>query len=102
MTASGWDMWGQKDSFHYFSQPWAGDVDVKARKSKGNGSGNVANNWRTNPPQKDTWLRIVKKDVTIEFYTAPDGQDWTLRGTNTVFFPEDRYRVGLALTSAYD
>jgi len=147
MTASGWDMWNQKDSFHYFSQPWAGDVDVKVRmseftnhanrhyskgglmlrsdnspdatwvgnflsyrkgvyfqrrKSKGNGSGNSANNWRTNPPQREMWLRIVKKDATIEFYTAPDGQDWTLRGTDTVFFPEDRYRVGLALTSNYD
>merc|ERR1719253_2204913 len=48
-------------------------VYFQARKSKGNGSGNVANNWRTNPPQKEMWLRIVKKDVTIEFYTAPDG-----------------------------
>jgi len=146
ITGAGSDIWGYSDSFHYMSQPWSGDIDVKVRmseftnnphrayskggimlrsdnsndatfvanflsysrgvyfqhrRSKGNHANQSANYWRTNPVQKVMWLRLVKKQQTIEFYTATDeaGEVWTLRATDTVFFPNEQYRVGLALTS---
>jgi len=145
MTGAGQDIWAHADSFHYMSQQWGADIDVKVRmseftnnanrhyskgglmlradndpdaqwvagflsyrkgtyfqyrKSKGAHAGS-GDNWRTNPVQTDVWLRLVKKMEVVEFWTATDeaGEDWKFRDSTVVLFPNDRYRVGLALTS---
>jgi len=145
ITASGHDIWWIRDTFHYKSQPWSGDIDVsvhltdftnpanahwskagimlrsdnsedatyafaflsgkegvsmQARHSKAKHAHTVGSGYKVGPPpyQKSARLRIVKKMETVEFYySTPDG--WVLAGTDTILFPEDSYRVGLAVSA---
>ena len=146
ITGSGKDIWAYDDQFHYKSQPWEGDIDVKVhltdfanngndgwakagimlradngvddtyafmmltgsygidaqyRSSKGNHGRDSGDNYKTESPQKSAWLRIVKKMETIEYYRSenPEVEGWVLHSTGTIFFPLDKYRVGLAVTS---
>jgi hypothetical protein len=151
ISGAGSDIWGSSDSFHYLSQPWDGDIDVKVhvsdffapdswskaglmlrsdnspdaaaatnvltgsngvqmavRYSKGRDmvmSGSSSRRRLQSDYSYDgsdaVWLRLVKKMDTIEWYTGTDGtgEAWTLQATETVFFPDDHYLVGLAITS---
>jgi hypothetical protein len=78
----------------------AGQICPQHRRSKGNGAGSSGNCYSESPALSSTWLRIVKKQETVEFYRgdgSPEG--WVLQYTDSFFFPEDQYRVGLAVTS---
>jgi hypothetical protein len=76
-------------------------INAQIRASKNRNTNHVAQH-KTSPVQTSAWLRIVKKMETIEFYRSDDGIDWVKQGeSQTVFFPEDKYRVGLAVSSGY-
>ncbi|KAL7528787.1 hypothetical protein ACHAXR_004262 [Thalassiosira sp. AJA248-18] len=73
------------------------------RRSKGNHAGTLGSQVTTNPYPTSAYLRIVKKMETIEYYYGdgtPTG--WVLHATDTMFFPNDEYRVGLAVCSHYN
>ncbi|KAL7531765.1 hypothetical protein ACHAXR_005425 [Thalassiosira sp. AJA248-18] len=73
-------------------------ITVTSRRSKGNGS--YQNSWyQTSPIQTSAWLRLVKKMDTVEFYRSDDGIDWIFHSSMEIRFPEDTFRVGLAVTS---
>jgi regulation of enolase protein 1 (concanavalin A-like superfamily) len=143
VAGSGSDIGHNYDMFHFLSEKWSGDVDVKVhvtdfanpgnnkdakagvmlrstrdpdsmhafammtygegvkmefRRSKGGYTYTSGTNPGVNVD--DAWLRIVKKMETVEFYRSDDdGASWILQGTETLFFPEDTFYVGLAVTS---
>jgi len=144
VTGAGNDIWGQRDMFHYLSQPWTGDVDVQVhvtaftgihhswaktgimfrsdngasaahafgmlsgsegvtlgtRRSQGGHSQTMNGNYQTDPRQKSSWLRLVKTGITVIFYYRDNEADeWIEHVSDTVRFPDDTYRVGLAVTS---
>lgn len=74
-------------------------VTSQNRHSTGRYSETVGSQYKTNPSQTTAWLRIVKKLEKFEFYRSENGIDWTLHSTDTIFFPDDEYRVGLAVTA---
>lgn len=58
------------------------------------------NDFKTNPAQDSSWLRIVKKQEKIEFYHKANASDeWTFQGSDVIYFPDDIFRVGLGVTS---
>jgi len=71
------------------------------RRSKGRWTDGSGGHYNPNPRLTSTWLRLVKKVKTVEYYRSDTGLDgdWILLTTDTIFFPEDKYRVGLAVTS---
>jgi len=143
MTGAGNDIFGHADQFHYKSQPWSGDIDVRVHVSSlanngGNGwakagimlrsdnsddattafallsgtegiathrrpsKGNNMKMSQYKPATRLTsaWLRLLKKGDVIEYYRSEDGGDsWILMLSEDLFFPDDTYRVGLAITS---
>jgi regulation of enolase protein 1 (concanavalin A-like superfamily) len=70
----------------------------QARSSRGNGSFN-AGVFEPNPSRTNVWLRLVKVSTKVEMYWSEEGSDWTFGGSTTLLFPEDRFKVGLALCS---
>ena len=76
----------------------AGQVCQQHRRSKSNQSGSSGN--CSGSSLTSAWLRIVKKRESVEFYTR-DGTSgkWELKAKDSFFFPDDKYRVGLAVTS---
>lgn len=42
---------------------------------------------------------MSKKLEKFEFYRSEDGIEWKLHSTDTIFFPDDSYRVGLAVSA---
>ena len=72
------------------------------RRSKG-GHYNRASgtpDFKTNPPQDSSWLRIVKKQEKVEFYhKANESDEWTFQGSDVIYFPNDQFRVGLGVNS---
>jgi len=144
MTGAGNDIYGHADQFHYKSQPWSGDIDVRVHVSSlanngGNGwlkagimlrsdnsddattafallsgtegiathgrlsKGNhmkMMSQYKPGTRLTSAWLRILKKGDVIEYYRSEDGGDsWILMVSEDLFFPDDTYRVGLAITS---
>jgi hypothetical protein len=77
-------------------------IVMTTRYTKGLSSGRVGYWHQTSPIQTSAWLRLVKKMDTVEFYRSNDGLDWTLETTVSARFPNDSYRVGLAVTSHDD
>jgi len=78
-------------------------IDNSVRRSKGAYVSTSNKRYKTDPvAQTSAWLRIVKKMETVEFYhKANEADEWTLQATEEVFFPNNSYRVGLAVTSHY-
>jgi len=74
-------------------------ITSQNRYSTGRYSETVGSAFLTTPPQTTAWLRIVKKLEKFEFYRSEDGINWKLHSTDTIFFPDDSYRVGLAVTA---
>eukprot|EP00573_Skeletonema_grethae_P005126 CAMPEP_0201696956 /NCGR_PEP_ID=MMETSP0578-20130828/8801_1 /ASSEMBLY_ACC=CAM_ASM_000663 /TAXON_ID=267565 /ORGANISM="Skeletonema grethea, Strain CCMP 1804" /LENGTH=943 /DNA_ID=CAMNT_0048182993 /DNA_START=81 /DNA_END=2912 /DNA_ORIENTATION=- len=72
-------------------------VALHTRVSKGNYMQMPGGNYDLN--QKNSWLKLVKIGSLISFYSSDDGENWTLRSQENVFFPEDQFLVGLACTS---
>mmetsp|Transcript_6360 Transcript_6360/g.13915 ORF Transcript_6360/g.13915 Transcript_6360/m.13915 type:complete len:982 (+) Transcript_6360:190-3135(+) len=76
------------------------------RRSKGNHAATTGSTYKVAQGglsyQTSAWLRIVKKGDRVEYYRA-DGTaevpDWNLHVADTILFPEDNYRVGLAVSS---
>ncbi|KAL7550659.1 hypothetical protein ACHAWF_013875 [Thalassiosira exigua] len=146
VAGSGDNIGGSYDQFHYMSEPYSGDIDVRVhvtdmanpgnhasakagillranrepnsmyayalmtygegvkmqyRRSQGGGAGTSGTDPKVNVD--DAWLRIVKKMETVEFYRSDDdGASWILQGTETLFFPEDTFHVGLAVSSKHN
>lgn len=78
-------------------------VNSQSRQSKNRPS----EHWdqhKTTPFQTSAWLRIVKKMDRIEFYRGNDGINWTHHGvgSRSILFPNDKYRVGLAVSCNAD
>ncbi|KAL3823285.1 hypothetical protein ACHAXA_003433, partial [Cyclostephanos tholiformis] len=74
-------------------------INAQIRQSKNRYTDNVAQH-KTTPFQTSAWLRIVKKMEKIEFYRSDDGINWVMHGSpQTLFFPNDSYQVGLAVSS---
>jgi hypothetical protein len=78
------------------------------RRSKGKHSGDSGSRFKEGMDGKDhqtsAWLRIVKKQERIEFYRGDNVDpsspgEWILQNDDTILFPDDSYRVGLAVTS---
>jgi hypothetical protein len=75
-------------------------VNTQMRQSKKRSTEGTGGQYKTTPFQTSAWLRIVKKMETIEFYRSDDGVNWVMLGSpQTIFFPNDKYRVGLAVSS---
>jgi len=78
-------------------------VWLNTRRSKsGSTEAKVPNNLRDYTNRDSAWLKVVKKFDQIEGFVSYDGGDkgtWNFLGSDTVYFPEDEYRVGLAVTS---
>ena len=72
-------------------------VALHTRLSKGNYMSMPGGNYDVN--QKSSWLKLSKIGSTISFYYSNDGVTWTKHAEETVFFPDDEYRFGLACTS---
>jgi len=73
-------------------------IGLQHRRSKGKYAGGSGSMYKTNPFQTSAWLRIVKKAEIVEFYRMHQGE-WTLMASDTILFPMDRFRVGLAVSS---
>ena len=77
-------------------------IGTQMRQSKKGSTGGAGGGHKTTPVQTSAWLRIVKKMETIEFYRSDNGVDWVILGPpQTIFFPNAKYRVGLAVSSWY-
>ncbi|MBN2474517.1 MAG: lamin tail domain-containing protein [Pirellulales bacterium] len=50
-------------------------------------------------PTAPYWVRAVREGDTLTSYTSPDGNDWTMVGTDTVAMSQPTIYVGLAVTS---
>ena len=88
------------DATHAFAQlSGRKGVTMTFRSSKGNRSYQPKTWYRTSPVQTSAWLRLVKKMDKVEMYRSENGSDWTLHASVTVLFPDDTFRVGLAVTS---
>mmetsp|Transcript_25831 Transcript_25831/g.55583 ORF Transcript_25831/g.55583 Transcript_25831/m.55583 type:complete len:1002 (+) Transcript_25831:149-3154(+) len=79
-------------------------IHSQHRRSKGNHARSTGGVFKTTPAQTSAWLRIVKKQEKIEFYrgTQDSGDTtvtWVLHSTDTILFPDDSFRAGLAVTS---
>ncbi len=74
-------------------------ITSQNRHSTGRYSETAGSQFKTTPPQTTAWLRIVKKLEKFEFYRSEDGVEWKLHSTDTIFFPDDSYRVGLAVSA---
>jgi len=72
------------------------------RRSKGKYASHTGR-YETSPSQTSAWLRILKKGEKIEYYRG-DGVpgEWILMSTDTVLFPDDQFRVGLAVCSHHN
>jgi regulation of enolase protein 1 (concanavalin A-like superfamily) len=78
-------------------------VAMQSRRSKGNSAYAASGSHVKNSPvQTSAWIRLVKKMDTVEFYLSENGSDWTKQSEVEVRFPDDTYRVGLAVTSHHD
>jgi hypothetical protein len=78
-------------------------VQLNYRASKGGNTHRAGSRYVASPVQTSAWLRLVKKQDQIEFYRSEDdGKNWILQATASVRFPEDTYRVGLAVSSHHD
>jgi len=73
-------------------------IGLQHRRSKAKYAGSSGNMFRTDPAQKSAWLRIVKKGEKVEFYRMDQGE-WELHASDTILFPMDKFRVGLAVSS---
>jgi hypothetical protein len=84
---SGIDLWGPSDSFYSHTSQSTAPCNFSAKMCAAEF-------------QMTAWPRFVKKMEKIEFYTTIDepGEAWTLHATNTIFFPDDQCREGLAPT----
>jgi len=81
-------------------------VWFQSRRSKNGYTGvRVPHNKQDYTKRDSAWIKVVKILNTIEAFVSYDGGDdgaWTSLGKETVYFPEDEYRVGLAVTSNND
>jgi len=53
-------------------------------------------------PTPSAWLRVLKIGDIVQTFYSSDGTTWTSMGQTTIDFPEDSFRVGLAVTSHDD
>jgi len=92
------------DSTNVFGFISSGDgVMLYYRASKAGNTHRAGINYKANPVQRSAWLRLKKNLDQIEFYRSEDdGATWILQATTTVRFPNDTYRVGLAVTAQND
>ena len=74
-------------------------VTLYGRTSRGNWATEFGSRYQENPVQTSAWLRLVKKMDLVEMYRSDDGVEWTLHASANIFFPNDTFRVGLAVTS---
>lgn len=72
-------------------------VGLHTRVSKGNSMTMPGGNFDQN--QKSSWVKLQKVGAQITFFYSNDGEVWTKQAENTVFFPDDKFYVGLACTS---
>jgi hypothetical protein len=72
-------------------------VAFHTRVSKGNSMTMPGGNY--NAGQRSSWLKLSKIGSLVSFYYSSDGETWTKRAEEDVFFPEDQFYVGLACTS---
>ncbi|KAL9182469.1 hypothetical protein ACHAXT_013121 [Thalassiosira profunda] len=77
-------------------------VGFQKRSSKGKYSETIGSYHKTTPIQTSAWLRVVKKMETVECYRSDDGIEWVLHASTNILFPDDTFRVGLAVTSHDD
>jgi len=75
-----------------------------ARKAKAKHATHGGNNYYvTNPVQKSSWIRLTKIGEGVQcFFKNNEDEEWKLKGTVSIRFPEDTYRVGLAVTSRHN
>jgi hypothetical protein len=73
-------------------------IIVQGRRSKGNHAFHKEQ-YKEDPYQTSAMLRIVKTQETVEFYRGDGAGGWILMATDTYFFPNDQYRVGLAVSA---
>jgi len=93
-----------KSAVHAFGMLTGNEgVTLTIRRSERHWSQHILDNYRTDPLQKSSWLRFVKKGDRVTFYYRNDeGDNWVEGATETIRFPDDEYRVGLAITSRND
>ena len=91
------------DAMHVFAQlSGSKGIVLTTRYSKGRTSDQLGYWHQTSPIQTSAWLRLVKKMDSVEFYRSDDGVEWTFDSKVSARFPNDNYRVGLAVTSHDD
>jgi len=74
-----------------------------ARRSTGQYSTHGGNWYQTDPIQKSSWIRLTKIGDHVKcFFKNNEEEDWMLKGSMDLRFPEDTYRVGLAVTSHHN
>jgi len=75
---------------------------MSARRSKG-ASTITGGGWeQTNPIQKSQWIRLTKVGDLVQCFFKNGEEAWRLKGSVEIRFPEDTYRVGLAVTSHHN
>jgi regulation of enolase protein 1 (concanavalin A-like superfamily) len=82
------------DARHAFVYASPGNGVGFLRRTQGRNSTDSAGA-TTAPP---VWLRLVRQGATFSAYSSPNGNTWTLIGTDTVSMAADAY-AGLAVTS---
>eukprot|EP00970_Alexandrium_tamarense_P012769 scaffold3087_cov130-Alexandrium_tamarense.AAC.9 len=74
---------------------------LQGRTSKGNLATMFGERYLTDPSQTSAWLRLVKKMDLIEMYRSDDRSEWTPHTSANIYFPNNAFRVGLAVYSHY-
>lgn len=74
---------------------------LQGRTSKGNWATMFGERYLTDPSQTSAWLRLVKKMDLIEMYRSDDRSEWTPHTSANIYFPNNAFRVGLAVYSHY-
>jgi hypothetical protein len=72
-------------------------VGFHTRVSKGNSMTMPGDKF--DQDQTSSWVKLQKIGAHITFSYSDDGVVWTKRAEDTVFFPDDKFFVGLACTS---
>jgi len=78
-------------------------VLLQARRSEGGHSNTAGSTHRETPRQKSSWLRLVKHGDRATFYWKnAEDDEWVEHASQIIRFPEDAFRVGLAVSSQHN
>lgn len=77
-------------------------INMKVRNAKGGKTVTVGDTDSEFSTNYSAWLRLIKKSDVVEMWKSIDGSSWSFHSSSFILFPNDSFRVGMAVNAADD